>query len=531
MDQSPYMILIVDDAEAIVSYLRQLETKGFVIVTEADTAEKALDCLKTNPQINLIILDYWLINSSLDGRQLAQRIRKHYPDKKIVFFTDHFSQGNKEEIKPFCEGVIPKCYTINEIANYINCHLITPSKPAFTEEEIALLCLLAIPLSNFEIARIEWENEKIEKFFDKKHEFITENSCRDDRSFSIETILYYFWQYGLEVRLFKEIAKKKVFHSEMPTKGNNRIAKYEDATIFRKAIRKLIKPNNENIPCQSEIPEIQHELFQKLDDWLASQLSGKDINCKKILDIDLFIRRFFIENQSSDWMQLSCCDTAHKEQEFVNHVRKLGYLNQYELKILQQTLDEEIIQQANTESDERKEKIKQNFIIDHYYCKNNKKRDTENGKSQAKILREKIRAKGYLYPYLGNDLVLKDLSKWIGERLPEVDELIREITKYFGQEKLTIRAKKELISDLPFFKPPTHFDAAETYTLYHSLHKDQDQDLDLVYQQPLKRINRRCSDLIKKLSGSGELPPNEPDGGYRPSLINYAARNFTWKTP
>ncbi|NLC11242.1 MAG: response regulator transcription factor [Firmicutes bacterium] len=80
-------ILIVDDHTLFRSGLKALLEKeeDLVIVAEAENAEEAMKKLSENSNINLILMDIGMPGT--DGLETTCRIKKEYPEKKIIVLT------------------------------------------------------------------------------------------------------------------------------------------------------------------------------------------------------------------------------------------------------------------------------------------------------------------------------------------------------------------------------------------------------------------------------------------------------------
>ncbi len=82
-------IFIVDDEIPILNLLKQsFENQGYAVYT-AETAEAALEILKTE-KFKVMILD--LLLPGIDGLDLCREIRKDEPDALIFAITGHASK-------------------------------------------------------------------------------------------------------------------------------------------------------------------------------------------------------------------------------------------------------------------------------------------------------------------------------------------------------------------------------------------------------------------------------------------------------
>ena len=82
-------ILLVDDDSDVRTVVRDaLEESGYQI-WEASDGSEALNIWKTNAaQIDLLLTDM-AMPGSLNGRQLADRLRREQPGLKVVFMNGH----------------------------------------------------------------------------------------------------------------------------------------------------------------------------------------------------------------------------------------------------------------------------------------------------------------------------------------------------------------------------------------------------------------------------------------------------------
>ena len=108
----PHHILVVEDEEGVRRFaVRALQRRGF-FVSQAASAEEALQLLEKNPdarKIALLLSD--VIMPGIDGPQLAMRLRKTHPGIRVLFmsgyesgkFREVLENGNRVEFlaKPF----------------------------------------------------------------------------------------------------------------------------------------------------------------------------------------------------------------------------------------------------------------------------------------------------------------------------------------------------------------------------------------------------------------------------------------------
>ena len=85
-------ILVVDDETDIRLLIKGILNDEGLSVREAANADEALRTIATRKP-NLVILDIWLNNSSMDGLQILQHIRKEHVDLPVIMISGH---GNIE---------------------------------------------------------------------------------------------------------------------------------------------------------------------------------------------------------------------------------------------------------------------------------------------------------------------------------------------------------------------------------------------------------------------------------------------------
>ena len=96
----PQHILVVEDEEGVRRFaVRALQRRGF-FVSQAASAEEALQLLEKNPnakRIALLLSD--VIMPGIDGPQLAMRLRKAHPDIRVLFMSGYESGKFRETLE------------------------------------------------------------------------------------------------------------------------------------------------------------------------------------------------------------------------------------------------------------------------------------------------------------------------------------------------------------------------------------------------------------------------------------------------
>ena len=107
-------VLVVED-EALVRMLvvQTLEEAGFK-VREAAEAQSALEVLRTDRAIRLMVTDVGL--PGLNGRRLADAARAERPDVKVLFMTGYADSSLIENALPEGFGLITKPFDLDDLA-------------------------------------------------------------------------------------------------------------------------------------------------------------------------------------------------------------------------------------------------------------------------------------------------------------------------------------------------------------------------------------------------------------------------------
>jgi CheY-like chemotaxis protein len=114
MNDAPTSVLVVED-EALVRMLvaQTLEEAGFS-VREAAEAEGALEVLRGDDAIRLMVTDVGL--PGLNGRRLAEAVRAERPDMKVLFMTGYADTALLEKVLPEGFGLITKPFDLDDLA-------------------------------------------------------------------------------------------------------------------------------------------------------------------------------------------------------------------------------------------------------------------------------------------------------------------------------------------------------------------------------------------------------------------------------
>jgi DNA-binding response OmpR family regulator len=106
-------VLVVED-EAFVRLLvvQTLEEAGYA-VRQAAEAIAAMDALRTDDAISLMVTDVGL--PGLDGRRLAEQARQHRPDVKVLLMTGYTESADVQKTLPPGMSMINKPFDLNEL--------------------------------------------------------------------------------------------------------------------------------------------------------------------------------------------------------------------------------------------------------------------------------------------------------------------------------------------------------------------------------------------------------------------------------
>jgi DNA-binding NtrC family response regulator len=90
----PSTILIVDDEEFLLQYVRLVLVRAGYAVMTAENGEEAWDLMADNRQEIRLLLTDIVMPGSFDGFELAERVRKRHPDLPVLFMTGAPLQAN-----------------------------------------------------------------------------------------------------------------------------------------------------------------------------------------------------------------------------------------------------------------------------------------------------------------------------------------------------------------------------------------------------------------------------------------------------
>ncbi|MGH1403496.1 MAG: response regulator [Alphaproteobacteria bacterium] len=111
-------VLLVEDEDAVRTFSqRALVNKGYEVLSAAD-GDAALELFEQEGQKNIDLLVTDVVMPGMDGPTLAQRIRQHSPELKIIFMSGYTEDKLKDHLG---EGIyfLPKPFTLKVLAEKV----------------------------------------------------------------------------------------------------------------------------------------------------------------------------------------------------------------------------------------------------------------------------------------------------------------------------------------------------------------------------------------------------------------------------
>jgi two-component system, cell cycle sensor histidine kinase and response regulator CckA len=93
----PSTILIVDDEEFLLQYVRLVLVRAGYLVLTAENGEKAWDLIADNSQEIRLLLTDIVMPGSFDGFELSERVRKSHPGLPVLFMTGAPLEANVKD--------------------------------------------------------------------------------------------------------------------------------------------------------------------------------------------------------------------------------------------------------------------------------------------------------------------------------------------------------------------------------------------------------------------------------------------------
>ncbi|MGB0918487.1 MAG: response regulator [Flavobacteriales bacterium] len=129
---SDIRLILVDDHQIVLDGVKALldDLDGFDCVATADNGQKALDLLKVF-DVDVILMDIDM--PVMNGMEATRRVKKEYPDVKIISLTQHSERGMvKQLLDCGSDGYLLKNIAQDELANAIR--KVHRGESAFSEE-------------------------------------------------------------------------------------------------------------------------------------------------------------------------------------------------------------------------------------------------------------------------------------------------------------------------------------------------------------------------------------------------------------
>lgn len=90
-------MLVVDDEASVRSLAREfLENNGYAVLEAKDGAEAILESLWHRGEIHLLLAD--LVLPQMNGRELARRLARHYPNLAVPYMSDPTDERLDDEV-------------------------------------------------------------------------------------------------------------------------------------------------------------------------------------------------------------------------------------------------------------------------------------------------------------------------------------------------------------------------------------------------------------------------------------------------
>ncbi|HHN47931.1 MAG TPA: response regulator [Bacteroidales bacterium] len=98
--ESKPLVLVAEDDYSSYLLVSTLLTKYLLQPIRASNGIEAVEMVKTNPEIKLVLMDMRM--PEMDGIEAARLIKSFKPDLPVIFLTAHEMDENQEVIKDIC---------------------------------------------------------------------------------------------------------------------------------------------------------------------------------------------------------------------------------------------------------------------------------------------------------------------------------------------------------------------------------------------------------------------------------------------
>jgi len=112
-------ILLVDDEPDVRRILeRMLRSLGFVVLSASSGNEALSACRQNDGPVHLLVTD--LEMPEMDGRELADRLRRHRPDIGVLFLSGHADDlAADDDMSADSGAYLQKPCTLKELADHV----------------------------------------------------------------------------------------------------------------------------------------------------------------------------------------------------------------------------------------------------------------------------------------------------------------------------------------------------------------------------------------------------------------------------
>ncbi len=112
------IVLVVDDEEIVREVATDILNSGGYEVMSVDDGDRAVDVIKNNPGVQVVILD--IIMKRMNGKETFQAIKKIRPELRVLLSSGYDQQGPVGEIMGMgADGFIQKPYNLEELVGSV----------------------------------------------------------------------------------------------------------------------------------------------------------------------------------------------------------------------------------------------------------------------------------------------------------------------------------------------------------------------------------------------------------------------------
>jgi two-component system, cell cycle sensor histidine kinase and response regulator CckA len=113
-------ILVVDDDEFILEFVRLLLVRAGYLVLTAQNGEEAWALIADHQQAIRLLLTDIVMPDSFDGFELAERVRKRQPDLPILFMTGaSLHEYTSEVLLPWEPMILRKPFSPDRLLTFV----------------------------------------------------------------------------------------------------------------------------------------------------------------------------------------------------------------------------------------------------------------------------------------------------------------------------------------------------------------------------------------------------------------------------